>query len=349
MIRFCFTLTHLARFYVTASSVVISMVLGVSFCSFSMRFYGRRISQIISNIPWLVGWPCLTFASNTTILLLGCCFVGLAGGFSGCSMTVYTAEITDPKLRGPVAICVSVGVALGILASHLLGILFHWRVAHAISICLPITSLFLALLAPETPNWLILNDRLQEASEIFFRLRGKSKEAELEFNILYSKQEENIKWNNEGICRNIFSRKFFKPFFVLSLMFLVQQGSGCNMVVFYAIDVLKRMSLNIDSTTYMILIDLTRILSTIISAVLVKIMRRRSLFMTSAVATYFSLLAIIYSNYCNLSHHLLIISICAYIWSVYLGITSIPWIMCGEVNMHCLLKLLNIKLSTNVH
>lgn len=307
------------------------MVAGVGVCSFTMRLYGRRISQICSNVPWLVGWPCMSLASNVPVLLLGCCLVGFSAGFNSSSTTVYTAEITEPKMRGLVAIYVSVAAALGILVSHLLGVLLFWRVALAVSLFVPITSFALAIFAPETPSWLILNDRAEEANDTFFWLRGKSKEAEHEFDELQAKRTENVERNKRGVRRNISSSKFLKPFFILSFMFAVQQGSGLNMVAFYAVDTLKRMSKSVDARNSTVLIDSVRIFSTIVSVILIKTMRRRSLFFASAAATFVSLVAIIVAIRNQLSDNLLVVSICAYIWSVYLGIIPIPWIMCGEV------------------
>lgn len=61
----------------------------------------------------ILGWLLIGAASNVYMIYCGRLLVGLGSGLIGAPCRVYTAEVTQPHLRGMLAAIASVGVSLG--------------------------------------------------------------------------------------------------------------------------------------------------------------------------------------------------------------------------------------------
>ncbi len=307
------------------------MPVGNVISTFTMRLYGRKLALISSHLPWIMGWLFLSFSQHFWSLLLGCFLIGFSAGFNSAVGNIYFAETCEPRLRGLFLGFISTSVSIGILLSHSLGILFYWRTALRISASIPTLSLVLSTFCPESVSWLVLKGRTEQAEKNFFWLRGNSVDNEREFRDLLNRRVENIRRNRRGLIKNIFSSKFLKPFFILVLLFTVQQGSGLNVIIFYAMDMLTKMSKDIGVARCTILIDIVRFISAVISCILLKCARRRTLYFLSAACTILSLIVTATAITTNLPPTVLIISLCTYICSMQAGIITLPWLMNSEV------------------
>ncbi|XP_065218259.1 facilitated trehalose transporter Tret1-like isoform X2 [Planococcus citri] len=332
-----------------ASSVVLWMLMGVICGSVCMRLYGRRIAQLCLYVNWICGWLIVSYSRNVWSLLAGCVLIGLSAGSHSVVSAVYVGEISEPGFRGLISVQISLGVAVGILISHAQGVLLDWRTALRSSAVLPAIALALvSTFACESPTWLLLKGRVQTAKNVFLRLRNDALNCENELNSLidaaaaYSNRQSQSQSSASSWRRQMSSKAFRKSFLVLNVLFVVQQGSGLNVIVFYAVTMLKTLSADSQSSSSaaaatadlpssMIIVDTVRFFATLAACVLIKVTGRRKLYFCSACGAVLSLCAVIVCTLYQLSHLTLVLLMCAYIAFLYVGVSPIPWIMVGEL------------------
>ncbi len=299
-----------------------------------MRKYGRKPVLIYSNIPWIIGWIILATASDFWAVFFGAGLVGFSSGCSNNAVVVYVIEIAEPKLRGFLSSFSNIFFSFGIFAGHLFGILPSWRMSLKAYIIFPAIALLFSFFLPESPNWLIIQGHVEKGKEIFFWLRGISQESEHEYNVLLEKRCENSRKHDRGVMKNLKSRAFFRPFFIMVVMFAVNIGSGIDILVYYAIDILANISKTINIETVLTIINLVRIVASAVSTFLIKKFRRKPLFFLSTTSTFLFLIGTVLSIHFKFSNDniILIISLCLYIGTANLGLVPIPWIMIAEVS-----------------
>lgn len=257
--------------------------------------------------------------------------MGLGAGSHSVVSSIYIGETAEPRFRGFISVLISLGVTLGILLSHLLGIFLEWRAALRVCSVLPALALALVLFAPESPTWLVLRERVQRAKKTFLWLRNDKLESEKELNTIIN---GTLARNGmtAGVVKGIFSKGFLKAFLVLNVLLAVQQGSGLNVIVFYAVKLFNVMSNDVDIPSSMIIVDTVRLFASLTACGLVKITGRRKLYFCSAAGALLSLVCVISCVVFQSSTALLVIFTCSYIWFLYVGLSPIPWIMVGEVS-----------------
>jgi SP family facilitated glucose transporter-like MFS transporter 8 len=147
---------------------------------------------------------------------------------------------------------------------------------------------------PESPSWLLTQNRLKEAEEAFLWLRGTSPDAAGELEGLMKKHEITKKEENANNVENKFLTKlkinmekpeFYKPLGIILLCFFVMQFSGVNSVAFYTVSLMKNVTGPGNEYFSMIIIDTVRVLSSFVACVLLKICYRRTLLMISGTGT----------------------------------------------------------------
>jgi predicted MFS family arabinose efflux permease len=79
-----------------------------------MERIGRRTTLLISILPGIAGWLCISFSQSYTTLLVGRSLTGMATGLSAAPAMVLLGEIAEPRLRG-----LLVGIPIFILAIYL--------------------------------------------------------------------------------------------------------------------------------------------------------------------------------------------------------------------------------------
>merc|ERR1719509_402966 len=80
------------------------------------------------------------------------------------SANILVTEFVHPSVRGTLGSFTSLFLALGMLQSYLLGYLLPWRTMCWLLVFQPPLLLLLLLLLPESPQWLAMQGRRQEAA-----------------------------------------------------------------------------------------------------------------------------------------------------------------------------------------
>ena len=127
---------------------------------------------------FILGVAIMSVAPSYEILLFGRFFVGMGVGVGLAIDPLYIAEVSPASRRGELVSWSEVAINVGLVLGFSSGIVLYpldnaqeWRVMLALGAVLPIVMIVLVLnVMPESPRWLIANNRLDEARSILERI-----------------------------------------------------------------------------------------------------------------------------------------------------------------------------------
>lgn len=160
----------------SAATTPIGCLLG----GYIMDRYGRKKVLLLTELPLILGWLLISFASDVYMIYVGRLLVGLGAGMVGAPARVYTSEVTQPHLRGTLTGLASVGISVGVLLQYTFGAFCTWQVLSGLSAIIPILSIILMWFMPETPNFLIGRQKEEKATKSLAQLRGSTYDVERE-------------------------------------------------------------------------------------------------------------------------------------------------------------------------
>lgn len=193
---------------------------------FAGGFFGCLVSCFCSDIwgrRWGIAVPCfitilasaLMAGSVNIAMFIFFRFVSGLGAFMLlAAIPVWMSEIAPPSIRGSLVAVHNFTLLIGYSAASWIGYgLFHvdndkiWRAQFAI-LCLPVMVLPVCLLwTPESPRWLLQNDRAPEAERLLHRLHP-AEEARIEF--IQIQQQIAIDRNLETSYLSMFTKPSYR-------------------------------------------------------------------------------------------------------------------------------------------
>jgi len=96
-----------------ASVSTIGTPCGCILAGYLTDLLGRKRTLITLQLPAIFGWIMVGSAQSVEWIYLGRFLAGLSSGMIGAPSRVYTAEVSQPHLRGVLAAFASVGTSLG--------------------------------------------------------------------------------------------------------------------------------------------------------------------------------------------------------------------------------------------
>ncbi|KAJ8420392.1 hypothetical protein Cgig2_009662 [Carnegiea gigantea] len=146
---------------------------------------GGKWTMGIGAIVFQIGGLLMTIAPSFQMLMVGRLLSGIGVGLGGTIMGVYIAEISPAASRGFLTtfpeIFINIGILLGYISNYAFAGLpmnINWRVMLGRGILPSVIIGFAIFIIPESPRWLVLQNRVEEARSILLRTIGHEKEAE---------------------------------------------------------------------------------------------------------------------------------------------------------------------------
>lgn len=144
--------------------------------------YKKVILGALFFMNWFIFIP--FFASSPEVLLVGQILCGLTWGVFATTGPAYASEVCPLALRGYLTCYVNLCWATGqfIASGVLYGLLdlrgaWSYRVTYALQWIWPIPIFVIILFGPESPWYLIRNDRIDEAFKALAKLDNKGEES----------------------------------------------------------------------------------------------------------------------------------------------------------------------------
>ena len=153
-----------------------------------MLKYGRRLTIIISTVFFIIGPTLMALAWDVFFVIIGRIVIGFGVGISSVVVPCYLGEVSSYQFRGFVVslyeVAIAVGMLMAVSVDLLVAIIFggdslawlRWRVMVFIPVIFAIILLiFSAFMLPESPRWLVMKGRFDEALAVLHRLRDEKR------------------------------------------------------------------------------------------------------------------------------------------------------------------------------
>lgn len=145
-----------------ASLSLLGALFGGMFGGLAMQFGRKRVLTVMS-LPFSLSWILTVFAKSVQTMYVTAFLGGFACSIIAMVTQVYVSEISSPDIRGFLSAIQKMAGHLGFLISFSLGAYLDWRqLAMLVSIA-PIMLFLTVIYIPETPSYLMLKGRDEEA------------------------------------------------------------------------------------------------------------------------------------------------------------------------------------------
>ena len=160
-------------------------------------------------------------------------------------------------------------------------------------------------IVPETPFWLAEKERTGEALKALAWLRDghetKEEIKELEEKAAGKKQTNSIRDKLVSQLNVARSRQFWKPFLVAEPLVLLYSCSGVSVMTFYLVTIFEESGSSVDKLQASLVVGCLRLIMAFFSSLVLMKVRRRPLFLSTAILVSFSQMCLGLFNYFNIN------------------------------------------------
>lgn len=246
-----------------AGYLLAGAAVGALFSGWLSRKFGRKKVLMLAAAMFTFS-ILFTISSHTFNIFLMARFVtGLAIGIASFVAPLYLSEIAPFKIRGGLIamyqLMITVGIFLMFLSNASLSFTGSWRIMLAVLLVPSLIMLIGTFTLPESPRWMALVGRVDEARDILNTIRESREEAEFELNEI----KDAIKTKSSGLsllCKGY----FLKVVFLGIILQLLQQMSGINAVMYYSGDIFEAAGFT-NPAIATVIVGLVNVLTTIVA------------------------------------------------------------------------------------
>jgi SP family arabinose:H+ symporter-like MFS transporter len=333
------------------SAALVGCILGAMVAGWLGDRFGRK-PVLISGGAMFFFSALYTTIPNTFSMLIAARIVGGVGvGFASVLAPIYISEFAPPKIRGRLAALFQLSIVIGILLAYTsnwalvrfsethpaafggVGFLHRamvsevWRGMFATLMLPNLLFVLLLLFVPESPRWLIENNRLKRGFTILARVGGR------ETALAEMADIREAAANEEGSLREL-----LKPGLRLALiagtgLAVFSQLTGVNTIVYYGPTILQKAGLKVGGALqYQVALGFINLIFTLIAIWKVDTWGRRALLLRgmSGVTVALAIIATLFAL--NLGSSIwLVVAMGAFMACVSVSICGVIWVILPEI------------------
>ena len=320
---------------------------------------GRRPVLKIAAVLFTVSAIASAIAPDYITLVLARMLGGFGVGAALIIAPMYIAEIAPPDVRGRMVsfnqLNIVIGISVAYFSNYLILSLGHSDLAWAQTLrfgewnwrwmlgveALPAIFYFFALLfVPESPRWLVMHNREEDALGIMEQVSGRE-EAEAELAAVHASLEAEAGQQKAPI------RELFQPAMKLVMTIgisvaILQQITGINSVFFYAPMIFEQSGIGTDAAFMQaVLVGLVNLVFTVLAIMLIDKLGRRPLmgFGLTVIAACMLLLAYGFGSatysasgeLLEINATLILIGILGFVAGFALSLGPVMWVLFSEL------------------
>jgi sugar porter (SP) family MFS transporter len=310
----------------------------------AMALYGTAFGAALGNIPankigrkktliWIGVLFFITsigaaLSTNVYLFMFFRFLSGLSIGASSVVAPVYISEIAPPKYRGRMVLSFQLNVVSGILIAYFSNYLLQgfggandWRWMLGVVAIPSLIFSILMLFTPETPRWLVLFKKDDEAAKRVLALTGEASDHLI----------EEIKASVSTLRESLFSRKFLKPLVLAFLIAAFNQLSGINAIIYFAPKVFEMAGIARNGALLSTVgIGIVNLIFTLTSWYLIDRFGRKSLMYIGSFG-YILSLTMIAVTFNGADHSLIVYYVFLFIASHAIGQGAVIWVFLSEL------------------
>jgi len=333
---------------------LLGSIIGVSFAGGLSDKYGRKKVMLLSAVLFSVSAVGCAIASSYNELILYRIIGGAGIGMVSIVSPMYISEVAPSAIRGSLVSLYQLAITIGFLGaflmnfellsiaetqlfkeSPLLSQVFHeevWRAMLGMEIVPAFLFFIVLLFIPESPRWLVINNQISKAEQVFTKLypssvTGKQKVEEV------LKQADQITESNWGLLKN---PAILKPVLLGMAIAILGQFMGVNAVLYYGPSIFEQSGLSGgDALYYQVMVGVVNVLTTILALFIIDRVGRKKLVYFGVSGMVLSLLLISFyfygSEIYGLPSLFLLILFLGYIFFTAISISAVIFVLLSEM------------------
>ena len=249
---------------------------------------GRRNIIIIAAILFSIGAIGAALAPNIGVLVFFRVVLGLGVGSAALIVPLYLSEIAPTQIRGAISSLNQLNIVFGILFAYIVNALLAssgaWRWMLGLAVIPSLVLLIGMFFLPETPRWLVSQDRDEDARDVLRRSRDEET-VEKEIQDIREVEEQ-----EEGGLREL-TASWVRPALIVAIGLAVfQQIIGINTIIYYTPTTLTNVGYGAAAAIYAnLIIGVVNVGMTFVAIWLIDRVGRKPLLLTGLVGMVLSL------------------------------------------------------------
>ncbi|KAH8283468.1 hypothetical protein KR018_003179 [Drosophila ironensis] len=318
----------------TLGATVICIPIG-----FAIDWIGRRPTMLALIPPYMVGWMLMIFADNVIMLYFGRFILGMCGGAFCVTAPMYCTEISTTALRGTIGAFFQLLIVSGVLYGYLVGGFLDLLYINILCAILPIIFFVVHFFMPESPVYLALKGRNDDAAKSLQWLRGADADIEDELKEIFEESQRQNGQEKVNIIAALRRPIVLKGLGISVLLQVFQQWTGINAILFYSSSIFADVGSSLSGTDASIIIAVVQVTSTFVAVMIIDKTGRRILLIISGLLMAIS--TALMGLYFQMDESkpgsmddfgwLPICSICVFIVFFSIGFGPVPWLVMAEL------------------
>ena len=322
-----------------ASSAIWGCVFGALFAGALSDKYGRKKVLLLSGLLFTLSALGSAVPDNLTQFVLARFIGGLGVGSASMLSPLYISEIAPAKIRGMLVTLYQLAIVFGINIIYIVNYLIAnthdqvwnvqlgWRYMLGSEGIPAILFFILLFFVPESPRWLVKENRSEEALKILNKINRPEETHRILEEIKETVNEE------KGSFLDLFKPGIRKAMVVGSVLAFFSQVTGINAIIYYAPEIFKQVGFGSESALFQtMIIGFVNMLFTLVAIRLIDYWGRRTLLIWGLSGMVSCLLGMGMFFYFEItSGPLLLLFILGFIASFASSLGPIPWVLISEI------------------
>lgn len=330
------------------SVALLGCLIGASLAGMMADKYGRKKLLILSALIFFVSSYITGAASSFTIFLIARFLGGIGIGIASNLSPMYIAEVAPFKIRGKLVSLNQLTIVLGILGAQIT----NWLIAEKVPLgftsaqileswngqmgwrwmfwgaAFPAAAFFILMfLIPESPRWLSMKGRIEQAASILGKIGGK----EYAKSELSSMMEASAR-TEKGSLKMLLSHPFRKVLIIGLVIAVFQQWCGTNVIFNYAQEIFQSAGFALDDVLFNIVVTgVANLVFTFVAIYTVDKLGRRALMMIGAggLAGIYLILGTCY--FFHVSGWFMVVLVVMAIACYAMSLGPVTWVILSEI------------------
>ena len=322
-----------------ASSAIWGCVFGALFAGALSDKYGRKKVLLLSGLLFTLSALGSAVPDNLTQFVIARFIGGLGVGSASMLSPLYISEIAPAKIRGMLVTLYQLAIVFGINIIYIVNYLIAnthdqvwnvqlgWRYMLGSEGIPAILFFILLFFVPESPRWLVKENRSEEALKILNQINRPEETHRILEEIKETVNEE------KGSFLDLFKPGIRKAMVVGSVLAFFSQVTGINAIIYYAPEIFKQVGFGSESALFQtMIIGFVNMLFTLVAIRLIDYWGRRTLLIWGLFGIVSCLLGMGMFFYFEItSGPLLLLFILGFIASFASSLGPIPWVLISEI------------------
>ncbi|KAK7272823.1 hypothetical protein RIF29_13863 [Crotalaria pallida] len=329
------------------SMAIAGAIVGAAAGGWINDVFGRKKATLLADVIFTLGAIIMAAAPNSYVLILGRLLVGLGVGVASVTAPVYIAESSPSEIRGALVSTNVLMITGGQFISYLVNIAFTrvpgtWRWMLGVSGVPAVIQFVLMLFLPESPRWLFIKNRKNEAVDVISKIYDLARlEDEIDFLTAESEQERQRR-NNVKMLDVFKSKEIFLAFLVGGGLLAFQQFTGINTVMYYSPTIVQMAGFHANELALLLSLIVAGMnaAGTVLGIYLIDHAGRKKLALSSLGGVIISLILLSFSFYkqssspsssSNVYGWIAVLGLALYIGCFSPGMGPVPWTVNSEI------------------